>query len=204
MLKMAYCEREALGFYAEVFGGELSLHTYEDLGRSDGSPGAIAHGVLAGVVALAGSDAATGEKSVRFKGIMLSLLGTAEPAVLHEWFDRLVIEAGSLTRCPRGLGMLRMDRSSIVTGFTGSSGTSLNRERRTVAGTVGDRAQACAPSNRRLADDAMHRAIVPSDWTMAMLLNHLAFDNEMFWIWPCLVPIPEQSAPLITAGHPTR
>ena len=84
--------REALGFYADVFGGELSLHTYEDFSRSDGPPGAIAHGVLDGVIALAGSDAAPGEKSVRLEGIMLSLLGTAEPAVLHEWFDKLAIE----------------------------------------------------------------------------------------------------------------
>jgi PhnB protein len=83
--------REALGFYADVFDGELSLHTYEDFSRSDGPPGAIAHGVLNGVVALAGSDAAAGEKSVRFEGLMLSLLGTAEPAVLHEWFDKLAL-----------------------------------------------------------------------------------------------------------------
>lgn len=81
--------REALGFYADVFGGELSLHTYEDFSRNDGPPEAIAHGVLDGEVALAGSDAAPGEKSVRIEGIMLSLLGTAEPAVLHGWFDRL-------------------------------------------------------------------------------------------------------------------
>ena len=33
-----------------------------------------------------------------------------------------------------------------------------------------------------LAEDAMHRAIVPSGWTMTRLLNHLAFDDEMFWI----------------------
>lgn len=70
--------REALGFYAEVFGGELSLHTYKDFSRSDGPPEAIAHGVLSGMVALAGSDAAAGEKSVRFEGIMLSLLKPTE------------------------------------------------------------------------------------------------------------------------------
>ncbi len=81
--------REALGFYADVFGGELSLYTYEEFNRSDGPPDAIAHGVLAGVVALAGSDAAPGQTTVRFEGLMLSLLGTAEPAVLHEWFDKL-------------------------------------------------------------------------------------------------------------------
>jgi PhnB protein len=90
--------REALGYYAEVFGGELSLNTYEDFGRSDGPPHAIAHGVLNGVVALAGSDAAAGEKSVRIEGIMLSLLGAAEPAVLHEWFDKLA--AGGLVLDP--------------------------------------------------------------------------------------------------------
>lgn len=83
--------REALGFYADVFGGELSLYTNEDFGRSDGSPDAIAHGVLSGVVALSGSDAAPGEASVRLEGVRLSLLGAAEPAVLHEWFDRLSV-----------------------------------------------------------------------------------------------------------------
>ena len=83
--------REALGFYAGVFGGELSLHTYEDFGRTDGPPHSIAHGVLEGAVALMGSDAAAGEKSVRLEGVRLSLLGTAEPGVLHEWFDKLAV-----------------------------------------------------------------------------------------------------------------
>lgn len=81
--------REALGFYAEVFGGELTLFTYEQFSRSDGPPGAIAHGELKGAVALAGADAAADEKTVRCEGLMLSLLGTAEPVVLHEWFDKL-------------------------------------------------------------------------------------------------------------------
>lgn len=82
---------EALNFYRDIFGGELSLHTYEDFGRSDGPPTAIAHGVLTGVVALAGADAAAGETTVRIEGMMLSLLGTAEPAVLHEWFEKLSV-----------------------------------------------------------------------------------------------------------------
>lgn len=81
--------REALGFYADVFGGDLSLFTYREFSRNDGPPDAIAHGELKGTVALAGSDAAAGEKTVRCEGLMLSLLGTAEPAVLHEWFDKL-------------------------------------------------------------------------------------------------------------------
>lgn len=81
--------REALGFYADVFGGELTLHTYQDFGRSDGPPDAIAHGELAGTVALFGSDAAVGEGSFRLEGVRLALLGTAEPAVLHDWFGKL-------------------------------------------------------------------------------------------------------------------
>lgn len=81
--------RAALGFYAGVFGGELSLHTNADFGRTDGAPDAIAHGELSGAVALAGSDTPPGGKSVRLEGVMLSLLGTAEPAVLHEWFNKL-------------------------------------------------------------------------------------------------------------------
>lgn len=82
---------EALGFYADIFGGELSLHTFEEFGRSDGPPHAIAHGVLDGVVTLAGSDAAVGEESVSLEGFRLSLLGTADPETLHEWFDKLAI-----------------------------------------------------------------------------------------------------------------
>ena len=80
--------REALAFYTGVFGGELSLHTNKEF-NNDGDPDAIAHGTLDGAVTLAGADAADGEKSVRCEGIMLSLLGTAEPAVLHEWFEGL-------------------------------------------------------------------------------------------------------------------
>lgn len=80
--------REALTFYAGVFGGELSLHTNGDFG-SGGPPDAIAHGVLDGVVTLAAADAGGQEKSVQLEGLMLSLLGTAEPGVLHQWFDQL-------------------------------------------------------------------------------------------------------------------
>ncbi|MCT9868896.1 VOC family protein [Paenarthrobacter aurescens] len=83
--------REALGFYAEIFGGELSTYTFEDFSRTDGPPEAIAHGVLNGAVSLSGSDAANGEKSVKIEGAMLSLLGAAEPEILHDWFDKLAV-----------------------------------------------------------------------------------------------------------------
>ena len=81
--------REALEFYAQIFGGELSSYTYAEFSRTDGPANAIAHGVLSGMVSLGGSDAADGEKSVAMEGAMLSLLGTADPEVLHEWFDKL-------------------------------------------------------------------------------------------------------------------
>ena len=118
--------REALGFYADVFGGELSLFTYEEFSRSDGPPTPLPR-KLNGAVALAGSDAAAGT-SVRFEGLMLSLLGTAEPAVLHEWFGKLAV--GGRVVDPLRLGA-RTATSLTGTDFTGSSATSPSPERRT-------------------------------------------------------------------------
>jgi len=88
--------RDALVFYADVFGGEVDLHTYAEFSRDDGPPDAIAHGALiGGPVALFGADTAPDENSVRVEGVMLSLLGTAAPDVLHRWFDRLA-EGGTV------------------------------------------------------------------------------------------------------------
>jgi PhnB protein len=81
--------RDALRFYAGVFGGELVLHSYQDFGRTDGPPDAVAHGVLDGPVSMAGSDAGHGEPAVRVEGLRLSLLGAADPETLHRWFDAL-------------------------------------------------------------------------------------------------------------------
>src|SRR5690554_4380283 len=81
--------REALTFYAETFGGTLELHTYAEFERTDGPPDAIAHGILDGRVALYASDAAEGESPLRTEGLMLSILGAADPTTLHAWFDAL-------------------------------------------------------------------------------------------------------------------
>lgn len=82
--------RAALTFYGDVFGGAVHLHTFAEFHRDDGPGDAIAHGYLAdGPVRLFGSDVAGDEPPLRCEGLMLSLLGTAEPAVLHEWFARL-------------------------------------------------------------------------------------------------------------------
>lgn len=82
--------REALTFYGGVFGCGVQLHTFEEFHRSDGPPDAIAHGGLVdGPVELFGADVAGGEAPVRCEGLMLSLLGTATPSTLREWFSRL-------------------------------------------------------------------------------------------------------------------
>jgi len=81
--------RDALGFYRDVFGGDLSLHTFEQFGRTDGPGGLIAHGVLMGPVSLAGSDTAVGEEPLHLEGVLFALLGTAAPDVLARWFDAL-------------------------------------------------------------------------------------------------------------------
>lgn len=82
--------REALTFYGDVFGCEVHLHTLAEFGRADGPPDAVAHGYLAsGPVALFASDATGDEPAFRSEGMLLSLLGTADPATLRTWFARL-------------------------------------------------------------------------------------------------------------------
>lgn len=83
--------RDALTFYRGVFGGELELHTYADLGNDAGARDAVAHGILSGPVALFASDVAGDEPSFATAGLMFSLLGTADPATLEAWFAALAV-----------------------------------------------------------------------------------------------------------------
>jgi len=81
--------REALTFYADVFGGEATMFTLAEMNRTDGPPDAIGHGFLTGgPVALFGADAVN-ETAFRAEGLLLALLGTADPATLRQWFVRL-------------------------------------------------------------------------------------------------------------------
>jgi PhnB protein len=81
--------REALSFYAEVFGGETQLNTLTEMNRTDGPGDAIAHGYLTGgPVSLFGADAVN-ESAFHAEGQMFALLGTADPATLRQWFARL-------------------------------------------------------------------------------------------------------------------
>ena len=82
--------RAALTFYADVFGGTATLHTFAEFGRSDGPPDAIAHGYLSdGPVRLFAADVAGDEPPLQAQGLLFALLGTADPATLATWFRRL-------------------------------------------------------------------------------------------------------------------
>jgi PhnB protein len=81
--------REALTYYHQVFGGELTLTTFEQFGRHDGPPEAIAHGILAGAVSLYAADTSGDEEPFGSTGLMFSLLGTTVAAELRAWFDAL-------------------------------------------------------------------------------------------------------------------
>lgn len=82
--------REALTFYAEVFGGSAELHSFAEFNRTDGPDMAVAHGLLIDApVALYAADAAGDEPAFRAQGLMLSLLGTADATTLRQWFASL-------------------------------------------------------------------------------------------------------------------
>ncbi|WP_460800002.1 VOC family protein [Microbacterium sp. GXF0217] len=87
---------EALTFYRDVFGGELSLSTYAQFSRVDGPDDAIAHGSLSGPVDMFAADAGPDEDAVHIVGATFSLLGSAsESATLTRWFDVLA-EGGTV------------------------------------------------------------------------------------------------------------
>ncbi len=88
--------REALSYYQQLFGGELEMHTFEEFGRTDGAPEAIAHGVLEGPVSLYGADAGRGETPLSSSGLMFSLLGRHARSVLQGWFAALAEDGAVL------------------------------------------------------------------------------------------------------------
>lgn len=116
--------RDALGTYARVFGGRAVLHTYGDFGRDDGPPDLVAHGELVdGPVALFAADV-TGEAPAA-GGLVLALLGTAEPATLHRWFDGLAeggVVVDPLQRRPWGASDGRVDDPFGVAWLVGYEG----------------------------------------------------------------------------------
>lgn len=82
--------REALQFYAGIFGGRAQFHTFGEFKRTDGPGEAIAHGYLVdSPVSIYAADIAEGQEALATKGVMFALLGTEEPDVLRTWFARL-------------------------------------------------------------------------------------------------------------------
>ena len=89
--------RPALDFYAETFGGRTELHSFAEFHRHDGASDRIAHGhLLTPHFSLYAADVGTGEDPFVARGIMLSLLGTAEPVTLRRWFDQLSQEGSTI------------------------------------------------------------------------------------------------------------
>jgi len=79
--------REALAFYAGVFGGRTQVHTFAEFGRADGPPDAVAHGQLvAAPIGLYAADVGFDQPAFSARGLMLSLLGTADAVTLRGWF----------------------------------------------------------------------------------------------------------------------
>ncbi len=86
---------DALSFYHDTFGGDLTLNTFAEFDRTDGPADAIAHGSLSGPVNLYGTDATDGQDTVTMSGISVALLGTADGPTLTRWFDALA-EGGTV------------------------------------------------------------------------------------------------------------
>lgn len=86
---------EGLGFYRGTFGGELTLHTLGEMGRTDGPTDAVGHGVLTGAVSLYGSDVVGDEDPLAMTGLSIALLGTADGPTLTRWFACLA-EGGTV------------------------------------------------------------------------------------------------------------
>ena len=66
------------------------MHTFGEFHRSDGPSETIAHGYLqGGHVELLAADASADDRPYRSEGLMLALLGIADPTTLRQWFSRL-------------------------------------------------------------------------------------------------------------------
>ena len=109
---------EALEFYQGVFGGKTSAATFAEFERTDGPADAIAHGELRGAVNLYVSDAGAQDEPFSASGLMVALLGVAEPTTLRTWFVELAEDGdvvSDLQRRPWGAsdGQVR-DRYGVL------------------------------------------------------------------------------------------
>jgi hypothetical protein len=96
-LQLPGIARDALIYYGEVSGCGVQPHTFDEFNRTDGPGDSIAH-LEGGPIELFAADVAGDEPPFRSEGIMLSLLGMADP-----YLARVVLQ--SLRRWP-GCGCL--------------------------------------------------------------------------------------------------
>jgi PhnB protein len=92
--------REAMEFYRDVFGGELALNTYGEMGgAAPGDENKIMHAMLEtpSGFALMGSDAPSGMPHSEGERISISLSGD-DAADLRGWFEKL--SAGGTVTMP--------------------------------------------------------------------------------------------------------
>ena len=82
--------REALELYRSVFGGDVSVMTYGDMGMEGDLAGQVMHGSLTGPdgLTIMVSDGAPGQELVRGNASNLSLSGD-DDAELRGWFEKL-------------------------------------------------------------------------------------------------------------------
>lgn len=83
--------REAMEFYREVFGGDLTIMTFADMGATGDAADGVMHGQLAGGphgFTLMGSDMPPGE-DYRPGNTMSASLSGDEAAELRGYWDRL-------------------------------------------------------------------------------------------------------------------
>ncbi|WP_244931604.1 VOC family protein [Nocardioides sp. W7] len=82
--------REALTFYHSLFGGDLNVMTYGDMGMEGDQATQVMHGQVnnPGGITLMASDGAPGQTLVRGNASNLSLSGDDE-AELRGWFETL-------------------------------------------------------------------------------------------------------------------
>ena len=89
--------REAMEFYREVFGGELTVSTFGDMGTEGDLADGVMHAQLTGDhgLTLMASDMPPGEEFRAGTGMSVSLSGD-EADLLRGWWQRLV-EGGAVT-----------------------------------------------------------------------------------------------------------
>lgn len=69
-------------------------------------------------------------------------------------------------------------------------------EKELLLGHLGAQRAHALATTEGLSEEQMNRAVLPSAWTLAQLINHLALDNEKFWVLCVMGADPDAIASL--------